>query len=391
MEKSMGKKEIVPLLFQYENGNLVDNNMFGYYPDQIMPLVDELNDFLEDESWCKTIEFVKSTLFPYEVKYNNEIENYMDPITLVKDFRPGFVVPQDGALTQQQQRIINLSRGYSYILQGKPITTPNLAKLYEILSAKILDSKESLLAGQIYRHDEVDIYTSSIITAPPEQGVKSENVKPMMENLLEFANEPINPENMVDTFIRSQILHYQFVYIHPYFDINGRTARTTGLWYLINNNAFPFTLFNRAIHHDKSAYYRVIKETKKFRNATYFLKYMLNNVAGELEKEFIIKHIQDSITSELSVEDRQILQYMLSNKSLDSARDLTAFYNHFNPKRNSQQIFTSMIEPLVDKNVIKITGYGKKRPDNAFLSLNSRVINNNPAKIKRLDLDKKCS
>ena len=59
----------------------------------------------------------------------------------------------------------------------------------------------------------------------------------------EFFDSDNNGEtfgNATDYFIKSQIMHFYFVYIHPYFDINGRTARTTSLWHLLNEKAYPF-------------------------------------------------------------------------------------------------------------------------------------------------------
>jgi len=391
MAQQTGTREMVPFLVEDLRGNLVQNIRFGYYRDKIMPLADELNSFLEDEPWLKTMSFVRDALFPFEVKHNNEIENYNDPISLVNDYAPGakakLPIPQNA----QQQRIINLSKGYSYILQGRKITEGNLAKLYSILSSGILEPEDRLQPESRYRHDDVYIHTSSIIDAEPDHGVKTDHVDTMMANLIDYATTPVDQDDMVSTFIRSQLLHYQFVYIHPYFDVNGRTARTTGIWYLLNNGAYPFILFNRAIHYDKATYYKVIRETKKYSNGTYFLNYMLGNVISELEKEYIVKNIQGAISAELSIEERQMLQYMLTNKSIDSTLDLTNFYNRYNPKSNPQQVFRGMIEPLIDKGVIQITGHGKAKPENAFLAFNPHVIADDPKKIKRLDLSAKCA
>jgi Uncharacterized conserved protein len=386
-----GPFSTVPFLVENPRGDLVQNIRFGYYGDMIMPLVDELNSFLEGEPWLRTMDFVRGALFPFEVKHNNEIENYNDSISLVNNYANGTRKRMPIPKNAQQQRIINLSKGYSHILKGESITAPNLAKLYSILSNGLLDPEDRLLPRHRYRHDDVEIHTSRILTAEPEHGVKTDNVDSMMDNLFDYINTPVDQDDMVATFIRSQLIHYQFVYIHPYFDVNGRTARTTGIWYLLNNEAFPFILFNRAIHYDKANYYKVIRETKKYKNATYFLNYMLSNVIGELEKEYVVKHIQESISSELSIEERQMLHYILTNRSIDSTLDLTDFYNRYNPKSSPQQVQKGMIEPLVDKGVVQITGYGKTKSDNAFLSLNPRVIIDNPKKIKRLDLSAKCA
>ena len=49
-------------------------------------------------------------------------------------------------------------------------------------------------------------------------------------------------------------MHFYFVYIHPYFDVNGRTSRTLAMWYLLNEEAYPYIIFNRAINNNASNY-----------------------------------------------------------------------------------------------------------------------------------------
>mgnify|MGYP003296361204 FL=1 len=76
-------------------------------------------------------------------------------------------------------------------------------------------------------------------------------------------------------------MHFYFVYIHPYFDINGRTSRTVAMWYLLNNSIYPYIIFNRGINFD-STYDKTIRECKDRYEITKFLKYMLINVKKEL-------------------------------------------------------------------------------------------------------------
>ena len=72
-----------------------------------------------------------------------------------------------------------------------------------------------------------------------------------MNQLFEFINNNELEETEINKFIKSQIMHFYFVYIHPYFDVNGRTSRTVAMWYLLNNKNYPYIIFNRAIEFNK--------------------------------------------------------------------------------------------------------------------------------------------
>ncbi len=368
------KKTKLPFFVENHKNKISENTSFGYYEALIQPLIDELKEFLDGEDQFQSLDFAKSILFPYEIKYNNEVEGYNDSISTVASYAKSSGQNKERILSEQQQRITNLARGYSYILNHRNINKVSLLELYTILSDDILDSDERLLDGNSYRHAPVYIHWSNNPDIAPAQGAHPENVDAMMENLIEYINQSHENDDPVSAFIRSQLIHFQFVYIHPYFDVNGRASRTLGIWYLLNNDAYPFTLFNRAIHHDKSSYYRVIRETKDFKNATFFLKYMLNNVIIELEKEYIVGHIQRAASCDLSVEDRQMLQYMLTNNSNSTLLDLSTFYNRFNPKIHPSQLFKGMMEPLIDKGIVQIDGYSKRHPENMHFSFSQNVV-----------------
>lgn len=58
-----------------------------------------------------------------------------------------------------------------------------------------------------------------IFTCPPHRLVPS-----LMDNLFNWMNEV---EDKINLIILSSIFNYEFVFIHPFYDGNGRTAR---LW-----------------------------------------------------------------------------------------------------------------------------------------------------------------
>ena len=123
-----------------------------------------------------------------------------------------------------------------------------------------------------------------------------------MNNLLTFINENTS-KNAIDEFIKSQILHFYFIYIHPYFDVNGRTSRTTAMWYLLNKKAYPYLFFSRAITFSKDQYKKSILTSIRKGNITVFLDYILKSLIEELKKEeYIIDLKIEDVIMEYNLE-----------------------------------------------------------------------------------------
>lgn len=125
--------------------------------------------------------------------------------------------------------------------------------------------------GDFYRKGPVYIFYSRNIDAEPDTGIKAEDIEKYMNEYFDYVNSKEKFSCNTEYFIKSQIMHFQLVYIHPYYDINGRTSRTTSMWYLLNNNIYPYIIFNRGISLNKSLYYKIIRDVKKYRNVTFFL------------------------------------------------------------------------------------------------------------------------
>lgn len=111
--------------------------------------------------------------------------------------------------------------------------------------------------SEYYRNKDVYILNNkSHFLNDFNKGIESFKITEYMNNLLTFINENTS-KNAIDEFIKSQIFHFYFVYIHPYFDINGRTSRTAAIWYLLNKEVYPYLFFSRAITFSKDQYKKV--------------------------------------------------------------------------------------------------------------------------------------
>ena len=364
----------------------INNGKLYLILDKLQTRIEELELFLQDNKYMNSKEFSKNVLFSHEIKANNNIEGYNDDVGLVYDILNNNLKIND---KEKEKRIRNLYDGYRYIYGEKEINKENLKKLYSILSNKLLSEEEVNTMGDFYRKGPVYIFYSRNIDAEPDTGIKAEDIEKYMNEYFDYVNSKEKFSCNTEYFIKSQIMHFQLVYIHPYYDINGRTSRTTSMWYLLNNNIYPYIIFNRGISLNKSLYYKIIRDVKKYRNVTFFLNYMLDSVKIELEKEYIMDMIKSN-SSHLTAVDYQTMYYILSMNGLLTSKDFISFYNKHNDKKKASDIYNNMLLPLIEKGIIV-----KERNTNTYITsdkknfsfkLNESRYENDPKKIKKLKL-----
>lgn len=117
------------------------------------------------------------------------------------------------------------------------------------LHALVLDGIEEEFAGR-YRNGQVRILGANFI---PPNALK---VSEFMQKLVQNINQ--NPDNL-DIISHVAKAHHQFVWIHPFFDGNGRTARLiTNLWLM--KYGFPPAVI---LKNDRKKYYDALNKANK--------------------------------------------------------------------------------------------------------------------------------
>ncbi|MDD2203279.1 MAG: Fic family protein [Bacilli bacterium] len=335
---------------------------FYYYNNIINLLCNDIEEFLDSSKFINNSKFTKSVLFPYEIKFNNSVEGYYDDIESIMKIINN---PNDESVNEKNgyQSIINLIKGYNYILKHPSINEDNLKKLYNMLSERLLEPREILSKDQYYRKNDVYIFFSKRLDIEPDMGVRADFLPESMKRLFDYIDNEKGLDSISLKYVKSQIIHFYFVYLHPYYDVNGRTSRTLAIWYLYNNNVNAFTLFNRGIPYSRNRYYELIRYTKRTINLTTFLIFMLNNVKKELQKEHIINNVEDSINAKLSFVERQTLNYILENK-VNTFMDFVTFYHRFNNPKCFQEVYEQMFFPLLEKQIVVPTRETKKHLKN---------------------------
>ena len=353
--------------------------------DSLQEKKEDLEDFVTNEPLLNKRKFTKKD-FPEEIKFNNAIEGIDDDVNDIKHLLNRTFI----SVNRDKNRIMNLYRGYKYILKNKEINKETLRKLYGILSDGLLPEKDSSRMGEYYREGPVYIMRGTSFERF-FNGVDYKDIDEYMNILFEYINEDDQDMTDIDCFIKSQIIHCYLVYIHPYFDVNGRTSRTLAMWHLVNRGNTTYMTFNRSISFLKRKYDQSLVKLRERGDMTYFLKYMLDAEKLELEKEYIINNIEKNINKKLSNDDYLMLEYFLSMNGELTLLDLINMYNNFNTKKKKHIVLEEDINPLLEKGILKTTTETKHGIadgiKNKRIILNGNMLDVDNKKIKLLKLD----
>ena len=351
------------------------------------PYKDDIMRFLDNDD-MRTLSFAKRAMMSQEIKANNTIEGITDDLSIIDE-----VIKNKSSLSdREKKRIINLYHGYQYILTHKDINKETLRELYLLLSDEILGDYDKTSMGEYYRTKPVYILKGSSLNNDYYEGINPKQIDCYMNYFIDYINSDFLTDNEIDCFVKSQIMHFYFVHIHPYPDVNGRTSRTVAMWYLLNQKSYPYVIFNRAISFSKSMYEKNLIITRDTDNITLFLKYMLKNTLLELEKEYIIGNIKRNSDANLTKVDLQMIEYLLTTNSNLTAKDLATTYNSYNDHRRINIIIDEKIMPLVEKNIFvrknDTKGFIDGVRHNFNIGINKDLLDIKKEKIKYLKIDR---
>lgn len=175
--------------------------------------------------------------------------------------------------TKDDKMVVNAVRGSNYAY-GRPITQKNLRTLWERVTEGVCENTH--LDGKPYRSGMVEIGSASRTVHTP---ATPERLPDLMEQWFRFRERD-------QSLIGSFVAHFYFVYVHPFCDGNGRTARivnASSLYHAGWKKMKSLPLSN-AINNELSYYYRSLEDsetqlsdqTGKWLDLSPFVSYMLD-------------------------------------------------------------------------------------------------------------------
>lgn len=196
----------------------------------------------------------------------------------------------------------NAIKAYDTLNNLDPYSFDSLCEAHRILMTDLVDS-----AGRL-RDKAVGIAKGNEIAhiAPP-----SDLVKPLLLDLFDYLE---NGEDLL--IIRSCVFHYEFEFIHPFIDGNGRMGR---LWQtLILKNEYPvfeFLPVESIVKERQEKYYEALATSDNTGQSTAFVEFMLEVIKEALEELLNSQNVTLTTSDRLSVFKDEIKQELFSRKT----------------------------------------------------------------------------
>lgn len=217
------------------------------------------------------------------------------------------------------QEVKNAIQVYDQLENYKPYSITSLCQAHKLLMTGLVDN-----AGEL-RKTGVGIAKGDVIAhlAPPPHLVKSQ-----LEELFKYAKSDSDI-----LLIRSCVFHYEFEFIHPFLDGNGRMGR---LWQTVllrqEYPVFDYLPIETLIKKTQAEYYDTLSKCDKQGQSTLFIEYMLKIINEALEEllstqsvnligEDRIKLFKDIIKEE-SFSRKDYMRHFKDISSATASRDL---------------------------------------------------------------------
>ena len=171
-------------------------------------------------------------------------------------------------------------------------------KAHQILMTGLIDE-----VGQ-YRHGGVGVMSGDRVVhmAPP-----ANQINRLMVDLLDWLND-----SEVHPLIQSSVFHYEFEFIHPFADGNGRMGR---LWQTLIlsrwNPIFANIPVESLIYQNQKAYYEALQASTDRTDSAPFIEFILQMILDAILSSTDTAQDSGHVTAQVNVQVQRLLSAMM--------------------------------------------------------------------------------
>ena len=251
----------------------------------------------------------------------------------VRDVINGHLVLGD---QKEIQEVKNAYEAYEHIPDINPLSITDLKKIHGIMTYRTVNE------SGVFRKGDEGVFSGDtcIFVAPPPQMVDS-----LMNDLFTWMKKS---EGVVHPLILAAVFHYEFVFIHPFADGNGRMAR---LWHTAIlyrwRNVFEYIPLESQIEKYQTEYYDAIAQCHVNGNSDSFIEFMLEMIWQILDEVIAQIRKSDSETSEYVKRMLDVMEYDIpyTSNAIMEALGL----------RSKETLRKNYINPAIELGVIRMT------------------------------------
>ena len=169
------------------------------------------------------------------------------------------------------REVKNAYEAYEHVSELDPYSVKNLLYAHKLITEGLV--KE---AGR-FRSGNVGVYAGDCLI---HAGTPARYVPDLISQLMAWLKE-----SKYHPLVKSCIFHYEFEFIHPFTDGNGRTGR---LWQSLIlrkwNDLFAWLPVETLVHENQEEYYRVLQKADNAGDSTEFVEFMLGMIRNALKE-----------------------------------------------------------------------------------------------------------
>lgn len=234
------------------------------------------------------------------------------------------------------QEVKNAYTAYEKISEIEPYSIKNLKLFHGIMTKYVVEESGDFRRGEegVFNGDEC------VFMAPPARFVPQ-----LMDDLFDWMRKE---KNNVHPLILSSIFHYEFVFIHPFADGNGRMAR---LWHTAIlarwKPVFEYIPIESRIEKFQNEYYDAIARCHVEGASTIFIEFILSQ----------IDKILDDISVQIRDDNEQLSEYikrLLEAMEYDIPYTSKTLMDKLGLK-SKEGFRRNYLRPAIDMNLIRMT------------------------------------
>ena len=225
----------------------------------------------------------------------------------VKDIIDGKTVM---APLRQIQEVKNAIKTYELYEKLNPFDVNDLSKAHGTMMMALTDD-----AGK-FRRGGVGVFSEERLVhmAPP-----ADRVPFLIDDLFEWLKQAKD-----HLLIRSCVFHYEFEFIHPFSDGNGRMGR---LWQSLIlgrlHPLFEYLPVENMVYANQEAYYNAIQHSTATADSGPFIEFMLQEILntlkrhqGSLISQHNVMEVRDKIRDKFGISSEQIIEQIQRNPAV---------------------------------------------------------------------------
>lgn len=200
------------------------------------------------------------------------------------------------APVKEVQEVRNAIKAYDSFMSFNPYNYKDLLKAHGMMALGLVDNPGH------FRHESVGVLGKEGIShiAPP-----AERVSVLIDDLFEWL---VKSKDHI--LIKSSVFHYEFEFIHPFADGNGRMGRFWQSRLLAEwNPVFAHLPVENMIWENQTAYYKALEDSTEKTDSGIFVDFMLEIILDALK----VRKVNVKVSVKVNANQQKILSHLRKN------------------------------------------------------------------------------